>query len=201
MSEGGTCFRELRFRRGRDGGSPTGARTGVTGEGGTGGNTPRVSGRRLALLGAMLADARTTDCRVTWNVSFVGDADGADIRCLRTGNGRAGKLLNVRGSRESDSLGEPGDSLDKDGLRLGSVVSSKPPPTPNSSASSSASTKFSLSTLPQLVRMLATDPARFRSFRLFWVELKPISEHVEAADGLRAMIRSSIARSRSLASC
>lgn len=187
------------MRRGRPDGLSWTA-TGVTGEGGTGGNTAREGGRRLVFPVAVLMNGRDKDGRVTSNESFVGGAEGAEVRCLRIGSGRAGEVFDVRGDCASDSLGEPGDSLDKDGLRRGSVVSSKPPPTPNRSASSSASTKFSLRTLP-MVCTLATEPVRLRTQRFLRAEPMHNPDEIEEVDGLRAMIRSSIARSRSFASC
>lgn len=49
--------------------------------------------------------------------------------------------------------------------------------------------------------MLAMEPVRFRPYLVLQAEPMPLPELMEEEDGLRAMRRSSMARSSALASC
>jgi len=195
LSGGGTCFRDRCFRRRGDGLLSCTA-TGVTGEGGTGGSAPSEGARRLPFPGAILK-CRPAGTRDTLKESLETGAESGGEEFV---HGRGTRASREGVLRVLVSPGEPGDSLDKEGLRRGSRASSKAPPMPNNSGSSSASTRSSLKTLP-VVRMLAMEPVRFRPYLLLHAEPMPALELREEMEGLRAMARCSISRSRALASC
>lgn len=90
-------FRDVCGGRDRSDGPLSGPATGVIGDGGTGGNIPMGGVRRLGFPEIVLRDGRDTDNRVMSNVSFVGGAEGTEVRCLRTSGGRAGEVFDVRG--------------------------------------------------------------------------------------------------------
>lgn len=173
-----------------------GPATGVMGDDGTVGRRPcRGGGRRLPL---GLDGGRSKVAR-----KAVAGGGGRENVLLNAGaDGGGTVLLGIRLQGEvCRELGSPED-IEDSSSSVGSVLEVNPPPTPNSSCSSSSSTRCSLTILPEVI-ILAIEPVRFRLLPYLLRQARPMPrllDAIEDCEDFRATRRSSMALSKARAS-